>query len=583
MSNGQPPPRHPAAGPELQPLEALALIAIATLISVTGVLWATGEISGRIVGGQWPHTGATEMGTVITRFASNLRDPAQAWPAAARSLIPAAAWFYATMTLLLVPAAATGGMIIRSRAARRARQPRSARWARPQDLSPLRVRGPEPGRLSLGVAHGKLLAAEPRQSVIVIGPVQTGKTTGLAIPAILEWQGPVVATSVKTDLMRDTHAARSNRDGGKVWVYDPTGGTGYPTAGWTPLNGCATWQGSQRVAASLVGSAHHGAGAMENAEFWYAAAAKLLAPVLHAAAITDQTMADVVRWIDTQEEEEVRWGLETADDPASLTAFDATCLRDERTRSGVYTTTETILAAYADPGVLKSAITADLQANRLLDGGPHTAYLCGAAHEQRRLQPLFATLVQEIVAAAYQRATETGEPLDPPLLLVLDECANIAPLRDLATLASTGAGQGIQLVTVFQDMAQIFAVYGRDRAPTIVTNHRAKIVLSGIADTPTLDYVGRLLGDQEIQHISSTSGAEGRHSKTESVAYRALAPANALREMKPGEGLLIYGNLPPARLKLRPWFKDRRLRKQAARNTPFTTDATRTAKARWRP
>jgi type IV secretion system protein VirD4 len=171
--------------------------------------------------------------------------------------------------------------------------------------------------------------------------------------------------------------------------------------------------------------------------------------------------------------------------------------------------------------------------------------------------------VQEIVAAAYERATETGKPLQPPLLLVLDECANIAPLRDLATLASTGAGQGIQLVTVFQDMAQIAAVYGRDRAPTIVTNHRAKIVLSGIADTPTLDYVGRLLGEQEIQHISSTSGAEGRHSKTESVAYRTLAPANTLREMKPGEGLLVYGHLPPARLKLRPWFKNRRLRKQA--------------------
>ena len=65
MSSGQPPPRHPAGGPELQPLEALALIAIAAVISVTAVLWATGEVSGRIFGGQWPHTGATEMGTIV--------------------------------------------------------------------------------------------------------------------------------------------------------------------------------------------------------------------------------------------------------------------------------------------------------------------------------------------------------------------------------------------------------------------------------------------------------------------------------------------------------------------------------------
>src|SRR5204863_3512456 len=97
-----------------------------------------------------------------------------------------------------------------------------------------------------------------------------------------------------------------------------------------------------------------------------------------------------------------------------------------------------------------------------------------------------------------------------------------------------------------------------------VSNHRAKVILSGIADPQTLDYVGRLLGDEEIRQLSSTSGAEGRRSMTESVAYRNLAPANLLREMRPGEGLLVYGHLPPAKIALRPWFKDRRLRSVAA-------------------
>jgi len=183
--------------------------------------------------------------------------------------------------------------------------------------------------------------------------------------------------------------------------------------------------------------------------------------------------------------------------------------------------------------------------------------------EQRRLQPLFATLVQEILAAAYERATETGEPIEPPLLLVLDECANIAPLRDLTTLAATGAGQGIQLVSVFQDMAQINAVYGRDQAPTIISNHRAKVVLSGIADPRTLEYVAALLGDEEVRHVAATKGAEGRRSTTESVIYRTLAPAHVLREMKPGEGVLVYGHLPPAKIAMRPWFKDPRLRRAA--------------------
>jgi len=32
-----------------------------------------------------------------------------------------------------------------------------------------------------------------------------------------------------------------------------------------------------------------------------------------------------------------------------------------------------------------------------------------------------------------------------------------------------------------------------------------------------------------------------------------------VREGRPGTGILLYGHLPPTRMDLRPWFKDRRL------------------------
>jgi TraM recognition site of TraD and TraG len=51
---------------------------------------------------------------------------------------------------------------------------------------------------------------------------------------------------------------------------------------------------------------------------------------------------------------------------------------------------------------------------------------------------------------------------------------------------------------VFQDMAQIYAVYGRDQAPTIVSNHRAKVILSGVSDPQTLEHISRLLGDEQV-------------------------------------------------------------------------------------
>ena len=101
-----------------------------------------------------------------------------------------------------------------------------------------------PNRLTYDIQRGG--------SAIVIGPTQTGKTTGFAVPAILEWQGPVLATSVKSDLLRETLAARSALPGADVWIYDPTGSTGLPATGWTPLAGCESWQGAQRIASWLV-------------------------------------------------------------------------------------------------------------------------------------------------------------------------------------------------------------------------------------------------------------------------------------------------------------------------------------------
>ena len=53
----------------------------------------------------------------------------------------------------------------------------------------------------LGRTGRKLVATERAQSVVVFGPTQSHKTSGLAVPAILGWEGPVIAASVKTDLI----------------------------------------------------------------------------------------------------------------------------------------------------------------------------------------------------------------------------------------------------------------------------------------------------------------------------------------------------------------------------------------------
>ncbi|MGO8861570.1 MAG: type IV secretory system conjugative DNA transfer family protein [Acidimicrobiales bacterium] len=431
---------------------------------------------------------------------------------------------------------------------------RGARWARRRDLRPLLVGpdGPPPGRLLLGAVPGAArlsgVAAETAQSLVVIGPTQSGKTTSLAVPAILGWRGPVVAASVKSDLLRDTRGSCARR--GRVWCIDPTGCTGAPASTWSPLTACRDWRGACRAAAELCEAAK-GEGTTADGEFWYATAGKLLAPLFAAAALDGRTMTDVVRWVDTQEVGEVADILERAAPSEVLQAARATWCRDERTRSSIYTTAETVLApfAHAPPGPPAGG---SFEPGLLL-GGPHTLYLCAPAHDQRRLRGYFTALTQHVLAEAFARATRAGRPLDPPLLVVLDEAAHIAPLPELDGLAATCASHGIQIVTVWQDLAQVRGRYGA-RAPTVLNNHRAKLFLPGIADPDTLEYASRLVGDEETSHPSVTRDHTGRRSTTSTTGPRRLLPPESLRCLARGRAVLVYGTLPPARLQLRPWW-----------------------------
>ncbi|HEX9530376.1 MAG TPA: type IV secretory system conjugative DNA transfer family protein [Acidimicrobiales bacterium] len=560
-----------------------ALVAPTAAVSVVVDAWLTGKGCAWLATGRWPGLSLGGGLAFAFRLVGRPGDPSGDWRAVTGGRWgPSAGPFYALLVALPAAGAAllTGAISAVSRrrpvprlgpprparrgslARRRRWAPdRAGRWATVRDLRPLVVRRAAPGRVVLG-RHGRgLVAGEAGHSVLVVGPTQTYKTSGLVVPALLEWEGPVLAASVKSDLARVTAGWRERR--GRAWVFDPTATTGLPAARWSPLGEAANWAGAQRMAAWLCES---GRSAMEDGDFWYATAQKLLAPLLLAASVGARTMADVVRWVDEQEVAEVAGILDEAGEEDALRAAEATWRREPRQRGSVFTTAETVLAAFADPAVARATESCDIAPDAVLDGGWHSLYLCAPSHEQDRMRPVFTALVQQIVRRAYALSASGAAPLDPPLLVVIDEAAHVAPLADLDRTAATAAAHGIQLVTVWQDLAQVAARYGA-RAATVVNNHRARLVLSGVADAPTLEQISRLAGEAEVPASSVTTARDGGRSTTASHERRPLLAPGALRRLPPGDAVLLYGHLPPARVRLRPWFQDPALarRGQAAR------------------
>jgi type IV secretion system protein VirD4 len=544
--------------------DAAVLVAVGSVAAVAAVLWLWGGLAGALFGSGWPHVGVGQLFGIAIRLPSRATDPADAWPALARSRLPGAGGFYAALALL---AGAGGALaVVGERIGGRRGSGGGARWATTSELRRLRsfARPRRTGRLVLGRHRGRLLYAEHRHALVAFGPPQSGKSAGIAIPALLDWDGPAVASSIKTDLVSSTINRR--RALGEVFVFDPFGLSGNRSHTWSPLAGAHTWDGALEVAWRLASAGEFDRRGVENGDFWAVAAEQRLAPLLYAAAVSEAGMDTVVRWIHGQGMRELDQALLCAGEGghAAYDAARAFEAQADRTRTSIEATAQTLLRAYRFGRVVRSAEAPQITADRLLDGAG-TLYLIGDAKASKLLRPLFLALLGEVVDRAYERATLAGGRLERPLLLCLDEAGNVAPLPNLAEVASTSPSHNIQLVTIFHDLAQARSRYG-GQAETAVNSHRARMLLPGVADLDTLRYFAGLTGEEEARDRTHTTGAGGSTRSTTRRRRPLIAP-EALRQLPEGHALLLYGRIAPTRVRLRLWFEDRRLRR-LARGTP---------------
>ena len=309
MRPSPPRPHTPVGGGWTTDLAGTATIAlILALGAATTAMWTAAQLASFVSTDQVLTIGLADSGQALVRLRSHLGDPAAAWPPGIASQLPGPVVYWPCMIVTVAVVAAAGWVWRRWRRHARGSGPlgvtASAGFARSRDLAGLTVAAPEPGRLTLGYAGRRLIAAEAQTSLAVVGPTGCGKTAGFAIPALLEWEGPVIATSVKNDLLGPTLKRRLEL--GKVWIYDPTAKSGKPANRWTPLASCTTWPGAMRIAAWLCEAAQPRMDTVTDGDYWYTQARKALAPYLYAAAVSQRTMSDVVRWIDAQELDEVK-------------------------------------------------------------------------------------------------------------------------------------------------------------------------------------------------------------------------------------------------------------------------------------
>ena len=417
------------------------------------------------------------------------------------------------------------------------------------------------GASVVGPAYARRLYASYRDVILAIAPPQSGKTAWL-MGAIIDAAGAVVATSTKHDIYDLTHTLR-REDDRPVLLFNPAGlGALESTLRWSPVRGCEHYATAQSRAAAMT----RGVRAMrqshsDDSGFWEDQATKVLRCFLMAAALTEQGMDTVAKWVATPTNHSALEILREHSDrvPTGWVGElrQVVTTEAEKTRDSIFLTLSQSMQFMANPAV--AAIVAPGQGEDALDldtfiASRGTLYLLG---DDKSLAPLLVALTQHLFEGAKVHASrQPGGRLDPPMSFILDEAALIVPV-DLTRWVADAGGRNIAIIIAAQALAQLYEIYGERGGQVVKTAANTQLYFGGLTLTEDLNAIATACGTYVTKQHTETEGERrGRSTSTTEVRRPTIEPA-LVREIPEHHALVLHRTAPPTLIRTTPAWERR--------------------------
>ncbi|MEI7030989.1 type IV secretory system conjugative DNA transfer family protein [Streptomyces pratensis] len=491
--------QHPGPGRERGPGQSggipdgLLIGLLGLLLAATLVGWTATGLAGLLAHGAWPEgVSFTRTPLALRELAGAPQDLPAAWPQTPPAQLSGHGLFWGLfigeLMVLAVLTVFTLGAVARGRAVRERRRENQplAPHAPPARITPADERSPRPPLEPTAARptkhltpHAPLHRAEaepdattdkppaptpaaallpsPRAPLLVYAPAPARRPT--VVQAVHEAEGPALVVTSDPTVWTETKDARSKL--GPVLLYDPGHLCDTPARlHWSPTAGCEHPDTATARAAALLApvrpQARIDAAVADTAQ-------TLLRCWLHAAAVDGRPFRQVLRWASGS----------AAHEPVRL-------LRTHpKAASGLAGLLESALSAYPERREVAQELTARAfaalstvhireacTANRAdslalgsfaAEGG--TLYLVGEPIEDPRshpgAMPLLTALAADVVEHGRRVAARSPDGrLDPPMTLVLDDIAAVAPLPQLPDLLATGQDHGMPALVLLRSPEQ---------------------------------------------------------------------------------------------------------------------------------
>lgn len=231
-----------------------------------------------------------------------------------------------------------------------------------------------------------------------------------------------------------------------------------------------------------------------------------------------------------------------AKDPASPAAVNAssTILAPSETKGSILSVFKQKVKLFATRDNLSEMLSyssVDLESI----GEKPTAVFIVIQDEKKTYHSLVTILLKQIYETLISTAQKHGGKLPVRTNFILDEFANMPPLKDVTTMITAARSRRIRFTMIIQNFAQLDSVYGKEDAETIRGN------CGNIAYLITTEL-------KALEEISKMCG-EVKSKKDEKTASTPLVTVSDLQRMKMFEVIILRLRKQPFKTKLTPNFK----------------------------
>ena len=182
----------------------------------------------------------------------------------------------------------------------------------------------------------------------------------------------------------------------------------------------------------------------------------------------------------------------------------------------------------------------DFDMRKIGDG--KTAIFMIIHDEKKTYHSLMTIFIKQCYETLIDAAQENGGKLPVRTNFILDEFANMPPLKDVDAMVSAARSRDIRFTFIIQNFAQLNDVYG-DNVAEIIKGNCGNIIYLISTEMKALEEISKMCGEVKVT------------DEKDKNATRPLISITDLQKMKLFEAIIIRLRMSPFKTKLEPDFK----------------------------